>query len=819
MKHKIGLLGLILLIAGCCVAVSAVLFSIRFVFTANTNPDSTTQSTTVAPNTTTETPNTTSPATEPTSPTTTAPVDTEPSVPMTTVPVVTEPTEPIEPTEPAHTHNWGEWEIVNEATCDKSGVRQRLCECGEADIETIEMIAHNETVDPAVAPTCTEDGLSEGMHCSVCGEIIVAQIAIPATGHSFGEWTVTEESTCVSAGSRQRSCACGEIETEATGTTAHTEVTVPGVTPTCTEGGLSEGKHCSICGEIIVIQTAIPATGHSYGAWTVTKAATCNSTGSRQRSCACGKTETETIAKTEHTEVTDPAVAPTCTETGLTEGKHCSSCGKVITAQTSVPATGHNFSEWEIVWDASCILDGYEDRTCHCGEYESRSTPATGHTFIDGECACGQVENGGFLWNLDIDMDILSVYWSDGYRIVVHTAEGDYMLYTFGEILAGPYDGMLCVSPNGYVVAWNQTQEVIDTIWVYEPEYDFETGEHIEGGYYADVVKTTVYSYLLDYSGEVVYETVSTSTEYPDFPSNNVIYEGEMLVHFNDYRIVTIKYDNYYAGMASNACTLYIYSLRGTKYAEIPEVMTYGNFINDELVFTSHYGIGYVDNYGNVTYINEEWYMDRYEITTGHHTAFFTDGYILIASQYSYGSYYPSAYLISKDGQTIYSMNRNYLYNANNYGTLVFSKVLIDGQASSNYYLIDVSKCAINEYGMIIPTLDAAVNDTPVVYGNFSNIFGKIEKYALISTEDGRWGYMSYDGQIVKLYDDACAFSNGYAAVKEGDKFYIIDEDFKRVSDYITGYDSVSTVGNGIFLFKNSDTVELYEFFPYIEIE
>ena len=44
-----------------------------------------------------------------------------------------------------------------------------------------------------------------------------------------------------------------------------------------------------------------------------------------------------------HTEVIDPAVSPTCTTTGLTEGKHCSVCNKVIIAQNVVDALGHNY--------------------------------------------------------------------------------------------------------------------------------------------------------------------------------------------------------------------------------------------------------------------------------------------------------------------------------------------------------------------------------------------------------------------------------------------------------------------------------------------
>ena len=48
--------------------------------------------------------------------------------------------------------------------------------------------------------------------------------------------------------------------------------------------------------------------------------------------------------------VDDAAVAPTCTETGLTAGSHCTRCDHKV-AQEEVPATGHSF----------------ENGKCHCG--------------------------------------------------------------------------------------------------------------------------------------------------------------------------------------------------------------------------------------------------------------------------------------------------------------------------------------------------------------------------------------------------------------------------------------------------------------------
>ena len=62
------------------------------------------------------------------------------------------------------------------------------------------------------------------------------------------------------------------------------------------------------------------------------------------------------ICETHH-EVIDEAIAPTCTETGLTEGKHCFVCDAVIVEQTVVDALEHNY-ETEDGIEYTCTLCG-----------------------------------------------------------------------------------------------------------------------------------------------------------------------------------------------------------------------------------------------------------------------------------------------------------------------------------------------------------------------------------------------------------------------------------------------------------------------------
>lgn len=84
-----------------------------------------------------------------------------------------------------------------------------------SDFNVISDHTHTIVVDKAVAATCTHTGLTEGKHCSVCGEVLVKQEVIAATGHRWDDGTVTKPATVSSTGIRTYTCnICGARKNE-----------------------------------------------------------------------------------------------------------------------------------------------------------------------------------------------------------------------------------------------------------------------------------------------------------------------------------------------------------------------------------------------------------------------------------------------------------------------------------------------------------------------------------------------------------------------------------------------------------------------------
>ena len=261
-------------------------------------------------------------------------------------------------------HTWNAGEVTTEPTCTTTGVKTYTCPvCGETKTESIDKLAHTPAGavrENEVAATCTAEGsYVEVVKCSVCGEEISRKT----------ETTAVNPSNHVG-------------ETEVRGAK----------TATCKEEGYTGDTYCKACNNMVEQGKSIEKLAH-----TPTEAvrenevsATCTAEGSYDevvKCSVCGETissEHKAIEKLAHTEVIDTAVGATCTEPGLTEGKHCSVCGEIINAQQAVPARGHNYgTTW--TWTGE---DGSVSVVLTCGtcgdkvdnltaEVTSETTPAT----------------------------------------------------------------------------------------------------------------------------------------------------------------------------------------------------------------------------------------------------------------------------------------------------------------------------------------------------------------------------------------------------------------------------------------------------------
>ena len=104
------------------------------------------------------------------------------------------------------THEWGDRETLKNPTCTEKGQTGVVChKCGKVKDkkDDLEPTGHTPVTDPAMAPTETTDGLTEGSHCGVCGVVLQAQEVIPMLDPTIDPWfsrAATTEADAKAAG-------------------------------------------------------------------------------------------------------------------------------------------------------------------------------------------------------------------------------------------------------------------------------------------------------------------------------------------------------------------------------------------------------------------------------------------------------------------------------------------------------------------------------------------------------------------------------------------------------------------------------------------
>ncbi len=278
-------------------------------------------------------------------------------------------------TTPAHTHLFDKKNVADKyrksaADCTHPAVYYFSCACGEVGAQTFEdgtALGHNFGAgNVTTQPTCTSQGIMT-YTCTRDGCDAKNTVSVPALGHTYGA-----NGKCI---------RCGATKPTQGHTHKYSEVLKKAAT--CTTP--AEYQLVCSCGEI-GSQTYTKGTplGHAWDAGKVTKPATCTAAGVKTFTCTrCKTTKTEAVPTLAHTPVVVAGKEATCTETGLTEGKKCSVCGKVLVEQTVIPVKEHT----PVVVhgkEATCTETGLtEGKKCSvCGKVlvEQTEIPVKEHT-------------------------------------------------------------------------------------------------------------------------------------------------------------------------------------------------------------------------------------------------------------------------------------------------------------------------------------------------------------------------------------------------------------------------------------------------------
>ena len=309
-----------------------------------------------------------------------------------------------------------------------------------------------------------------------------------------------------------------------------------------------------------------------------------------QKNTTTSPTEKPTIPAHVHIECIDAAVDPTCTQTGLTKGSHCSDCGMIFTPQEVIPMLDHTYDDQ---YDDTCNECGYiRDAECAHTEtevIEGKDATCTEIGYTDGaKCVkCGEI----LLEQTEIPM-LEHTYTSEvtpptstemGYT--TYTCKcGDSYVSDFTDI--NDYKKAVVISLTGNELASyiNKTGSFLD--------YDY--------GFAAPVFNQLVIT---------EYDEAGTETTLDLMSYTSVTVTGEV----NAGGTITLTYSNNrtlvitYTGTSAMGNDKNQRVLSAKKYNNTLYIITTGgtdkkDSVNGNITFTSY---TFIDSYGNTTILNE----------------------------------------------------------------------------------------------------------------------------------------------------------------------------------------------------------------------
>lgn len=170
-------------------------------------------------------------------------------------------------------------------------------------------------------------------------------------------------------------------------------------------------RACTECGE-----TLEATADHTFGEWTTIRFADCENEGLERRECDCGETQEQSTAITGHTYEDDI----TCHDRTCTT----EDCGHVEPASTP-----HNYGEWEVVTEATCLQNGQDSRICvDCKDVNTRVTTKDHEFDANGVCPmCEKSVKDMFITVLDGESN------TGAEKVTADTVFGTYEITTTGE--------------------------------------------------------------------------------------------------------------------------------------------------------------------------------------------------------------------------------------------------------------------------------------------------------------------------------------------------------------------------------------------------